>query len=81
MNIHIEFCIKWNYDPEFERVSKIINEVNPDASIASNATYPRSGAFEVTIDRKLVFSKLTNNRFPSKEEVKSWVELWSFYII
>ena len=56
-------------------LSKIINEINQDAIIASNSTYPRSGAFEVTIDRELVFSKLTKNRFPTYEEIKSWVEL------
>ena len=81
MNIHIEFCIKWNYGPEFERVSKVINKINPHAIIASNSTYPRSGAFEVTINSELVFSKLSSNRFPNYEEIEIWVKLWSSYII
>ena len=81
MNIHIEFCIKWNYGPDFERVSKVINSINPDATIASNSSYPRSGAFEVAINQELVFSKLKENRFPSYEEIKLWFEVWSFYII
>ena len=73
MNIHIEFCIKWNYGPEFERVSKIINRIKPNATITSNSTYPRSGAFEVTIDNKIIFSKLSENRFPIDKEIEAWV--------
>ena len=73
MNIYIEFCIKWNYDPEFERVSNIIKKINPDASITSNTTPPRSGAFEVSVDQKLIFSKFQEDRFPEEDEVKSWL--------
>ena len=28
MKIHIEFCVKWNYGPEFDRVSKQIYKIN-----------------------------------------------------
>ena len=81
MNVHIEFCIKWNYKPDFERVSKIINRIKPKAIVTSNETYPRSGAFEITIDSALVFSKLTKNRFPIEEEIEAWLQLWNYYII
>ena len=72
MNIYIEFCIKWNYDPEFERVSNIIKKISPEAIIVSNTTPPRSGAFEISIDQDLIFSKFKENRFPEKNEIKSW---------
>ena len=72
MNIHIEFCIKWNYGPDFERVSKVINNINSDATIVSNSSYPRSGAFEVELNGNLIFSKLSTGRFPEKIEVLSW---------
>ena len=72
MNIYIEFCIKWNYDPEFERVSNIIKKINPDASITSNVAPPRSGAFEVSIDQDIIFSKFKENRFPEEKEIKTW---------
>ena len=64
MNIHIEYCEKWNYEPEFDRVSKIIKK-NSNATIKSNQKYPRSGAFEISINNKLVYSKLQTNCFPS----------------
>ena len=57
MNIHIEYCEKWNYGPEFDRVSKIIKNYNSDCQIKGNQSPPRSGAFEITINNKLVYSK------------------------
>ncbi len=72
MKIHIEFCIKWHYGPEFERVSNIINNLNLDTEITSNKNPPRSGAFEVTINNELIFSKLDKGYFPTENEIKNW---------
>jgi len=78
MNIHIEFCIKWNYGPEFDRVSKIIKDVNPHCSIEGNNIDPRSGAFEIEIDGKLVYSKFETSKFPTEEEIKNFIWLTLF---
>lgn len=67
MEIYIEYCIKWNYGPEFDRVSKIIKDINPKASIVGNPEPPRSGSFEITINGNLVFSKFLKNKFPTYE--------------
>ena len=67
MKIHIEYCVKWNYGPEFDRVSKIIKKYNPTAIIKGNDINPRSGAFEITLNGKLVYSKFETNSFPSEE--------------
>lgn len=67
MNIHIEYCIKWNYGPEFDRVSNIIKEINPNVIISSNQKAPRSGAFEITIHGKVVYSKFSTNKFPNRK--------------
>ena len=75
MNIHIEYCIKWNYKPEFDRVSKIIKEFYPKYNISSNRSYPRSGAFEIEINGKIVFSKFETNSFPSKEDIKTLLKI------
>ncbi len=69
MNIHIEYCIKWNYEPEFDRVSKIIKNISPNLNISSNRKYPRSGAFEIEINGKIVYSKLKTYKFPSEEDI------------
>ena len=72
MTIHIEFCEKWNYFPDFDRVSKQIKKIIADAEIQGNLKPPRSGAFEVTIDGKLAFSKLKSGDFPKEKDINSW---------
>ena len=70
MKVHIEFCVKWNYGPEFDRVSKIIIKYNPKAIIKGNDINPRSGAFEITLNEKLVYSKFETDSFPNEEQLK-----------
>ena len=72
MKIHIEFCIKWNYTPEFDRVSKIISNINSSYNIIGNDIAPRSGAFEVTINNKMVYSKFETGVFPTEKEITRW---------
>jgi len=69
MKIQIEYCVKWNYGPEFDRVSKIIKEINANCTIFGNQIPPRSGAFEITIDNKLIYSKFETQTFPNTEEI------------
>ena len=72
IEISIEYCEKWNYEPEFDRVSKIISSFNKNVNIIGNFTPPRTGSFEISIDDKLVFSKLSSGKFPSSSEIYSW---------
>ena len=72
MNIHIEYCEKWNYHPDFVRVTKLIEKYSNTSNIKSNTNPPRSGAFEVIINQKLVFSKLETKKFPTSDDVKNW---------
>ena len=73
MKIHVEFCVKWNYEPEFERVSNTIQSLRPDAKIRSNENGHRTGAFEVAINDRIVFSKFETSRFPSDKEIREWL--------
>ena len=70
MKIHIEFCIKWNYEPEFDRVSKEIKSLFPDTIITGNKNNPRTGAFEITLNGKLIYSKFQTDTFPTKDEIQ-----------
>ena len=72
MRFDIEFCEKWNYYPEFDRVSKLIKEVHPNAKVVGNDKPPRAGSFEVKLENKLIFSKFEKNCFPEKEEIFKW---------
>ena len=69
MIIKIEYCIKWNYEPEFDRVSKIIKKNYPNSKIIANENPPRSGSFEITINDKVVFSKFRTNIFPDEKQI------------
>ena len=71
MKIHIEYCVKWNYGPEFDRVSNIIKKINPNYIIIGNQNTPRSGAFEIKINDKLIYSKFETQAFPNEEEIKN----------
>ena len=53
-------------------MSKAIKNIAPNANIQSNTTPPRSGAFEVNIDNKLVFSKFEKGSFPTDPDIQSW---------
>tara|TARA_B100000029_G_scaffold497175_1_gene564439 strand:+ start:174 stop:290 length:117 start_codon:yes stop_codon:yes gene_type:complete len=33
---------------------------------------PRSGAFEIIINEKLVYSKFKTGEFPKEEQIKNW---------
>jgi len=54
-------------------VSKEIKKINPIVHITGNESNPRSGAFEITINNKLVYSKLKTKKFPSKKEIKDFL--------
>jgi selT/selW/selH-like putative selenoprotein len=53
-------------------VSKLIKTIVPHASIKGNLTPPRSGAFEITLNDNLVYSKFKTGEFPQESEIKSW---------
>ena len=72
--IHIEYCEKWDYGPEFERVSNIIKSKDPNIKITGNSIPPRTGSFEVKVDDKLVYSKFKTNVFPDKSEILTWID-------
>ena len=72
MKIHIEYCVKWNYGPEFERVSNIIKGLHPQTEIKGNEESPRTGAFEVTVNGVLQYSKFSTGKFPEKIEIEMW---------
>ena len=51
-------------------MSKQIHKILPNALVQGNINPPRSGAFEITINDELVYSKFETNQFPTEEEIK-----------
>mgnify|MGYP002842138366 CR=1 FL=1 len=73
MKIHIEYCVKWNYGPEFDRVSNQIKKIAPNAIITGNENPPRTGAFEILLNGKLIYSKFETDTFPSQVELENLI--------
>ena len=53
-------------------MSKFIKTIAPKAKIAGNSTPPRSGAFEVSLNDELVYSKFKTGEFPQEADIKNW---------
>ena len=53
-------------------MSKQIKTIIPKADIHGNINPPRSGAFEVTINGELIYSKLQTGNFPTTNEISNW---------
>jgi selT/selW/selH-like putative selenoprotein len=43
-----------------------------NVSVNGNIKPPRSGAFEIILNNKLIFSKFEMNRFPTEKEIGNW---------
>ena len=53
-------------------MSKQIRMKYSDVKIIGNRKPPRTGAFEVMHNGKIIFSKFEKNRFPLKDEISKW---------
>ena len=51
-------------------MSKIIKTIVSDCQISGNLNSPRSGAFEIELNGKLVYSKFNTSEFPTEQELK-----------
>ena len=51
-------------------MSNIIKTIKSDCKISGNSVSPRSGAFEIELDGKLVYSKFNTSKFPTEQELK-----------
>ena len=53
-------------------MSKFIKTIAPQAKIEGNSKPPRSGAFEVSLNNELVYSKFKTGEFPQESDIKNW---------
>tara|TARA_Y100000996_G_scaffold325181_1_gene261264 strand:+ start:256 stop:423 length:168 start_codon:yes stop_codon:yes gene_type:complete len=54
-------------------VSKEIKKIYPKSNISGNKISPRSGAFEIEVDGKLVYSKFKTSNFPTITDITGWI--------
>ena len=66
MEIKINYCSVWNYEPRAAGLADLIKEefsISPELIAGSN------GVYDVNLDGKTIFSKDQKNRFPENDEI------------
>lgn len=64
--ISIEYCVEWNYYPQAASLAKAIKKkLGLDAELIKSG----GGVFEVMADKKMIFSKKKEQRFPENQEI------------
>jgi len=72
--VKIEYCSGWGYENKFRKLRDEILASLPSADVTGSKG--RKTSFEVTINDKLVYSKLDKNGFPEfKDVVKACVDI------
>ena len=67
MNISIEYCSMWNYEPTASGLKSAIEKNFPESHVKLISS--SGGVFEVVKDNQLIFSKKSTGRFPEHEEI------------
>jgi len=68
MQVEIEYCGMWGYEPRAREAANLIRKTQPTAQVTLRKS--GGGVFELTVDGKLAYSKKASGRFPTEDEVK-----------
>ena len=66
MKASVLYCVVWKYKP---RAVSLAAELKETIGVVLELIPGERGAFEITVDRNLIFSKLESGRFPEAGEV------------
>ena len=72
MNIRIEYCVVWNYEPRALSLREELGQAFPDVN--GGHTPGNTGAFEVFVNEDLLFSKVQLGRFPNDGEIVNLIK-------
>ena len=67
MNISIEYCMQWNYEP---KALSLRESIQKQFGIEAKLIKSSGGVFEVTLNNSLIFSKKDLGRFPNENEIE-----------
>lgn len=73
--VHIEYCGGWGYYPRYLELADQIKSEVPEAVV--NGKVGKSGAFEITMNGQLLFSKAKTGGFPVFKEIIEAVQDYS----
>ena len=72
MQIRIEYCVVWNYEP---RAAGLAAELHRKFGAETNLVSGGRGDFDVYVDGMILFSKRKMNRFPEDGEVSNLIRM------
>ena len=71
MNISIEYCMEWNYEPI---ALSLRSSLDSEFGILAEMIPSSGGVFEITVNGSLIFSKKQLGRLPKDGEVVTFIE-------
>ena len=71
MNIYIEYCMEWDYEP---RALSLRDSLNVELGVLAEMRPSSGGVFEVTVNGDVIFSKKRLGRLPEDNEINKLVE-------
>ena len=75
MDISIEYCMQWNYEP---RALSLRDSIKRKFGVEAELIKSSGGVFEVALNNSLIFSKKELNRFPEPLEVEENLDLYEW---
>ena len=74
MEVRIEYCTSWNYQPRAASLADALKK-KYGAEVAKVDLVPGSGgAFEVSLNGTLLYSKLETRQFPTTEQITAAID-------
>ena len=74
MEVRIEYCTSWNYQPRAASLADALKE-KYGADVKKVDLVPGSGgAFEVSLNGTLLYSKLETRQFPTTEQIAAAID-------
>jgi len=74
MEVRIEYCTAWNYQPRAASLADALKE-KYGVEVKKVDLVPGSGgAFEVSLNGTLLYSKLETRQFPTTEQITAAIE-------
>ena len=71
MNISIEYCVVWNYEP---KALSLRSSLDSKFGILAEMIPTSGGVFEIIVNGSLIFSKNQLGRFPEEGEIVKLIE-------
>jgi len=70
--VHVEYCGAWGYSGKYERLKGAILKAVPEAEITG--VVGRKQSYEITLNGKVIYSKLKTEKFPEDSEIVEMVK-------